>query len=232
MYSGQVTGTTGTPFPITTQGTTVITWIYEDGFGNTSTQSQTIAINDVSDPVTPTLADQITECSIPVVPPTTTDDCAGTITGTTTDPLSYPGQGVYVINWTFADGNGNSVSATQNVTVTDLSPPVTPALADLTGECTVTATAPATLDACAGIITGTTTDPLSYANQGTYVINWTFDDGNGNSIVVAQNVIVDDLTPPVAPTLPDETGECSATATVPTTSDACAGTITGSTSDP
>ena len=232
LYSGQVTGTTGTPFPVTTQGTTVITWIYTDGFGNTSTQSQTIAINDVSDPVTPALADQITECSIPVVPPTTTDACAGTITGTTTDPLSYPGQGVYVINWTFADGNGNSVSATQNVTVTDLSPPVAPSLADLTGECTVTATAPATLDACAGIITGTTTDPLSYTNQGTYVINWTFDDGNGNSIIVAQNVIVDDLTPPLAPTLPDETGECSATATVPTTSDACAGTITGTTSDP
>ncbi len=234
LYSGQVTGTTGTPFPITTQGSTVITWIYEDGFGNTSTQSQTIAINDVSDPVTPTLADQITECSVPAVAPTTTDACAGTITGTTTDPLSYPGQGVYVINWTFADGNGNSVNAAQNVIVADLSPPVPPTLTDLTGECTVTATAPATLDACEGIITGTTTDPLSYSSEGTYVINWTFDDGNGNSIIVGQNVILDDVTPPVVPTLPDVTGECTATvtATVPTTMDACTGVITGTTTDP
>ncbi|WP_298900106.1 hypothetical protein, partial [uncultured Psychroserpens sp.] len=67
--------------------------------------------------------------------------------------------------------------------------------------------------------------------QGTFVINWTFDDGNGNVIVVPQNVIVDDVTDPTIPTLADVTGECSATATAPTTTDNCSGTLTGTTSD-
>jgi len=285
LYSGQVTGTTGTPFPITTQGTTVITWIYEDSFGNTSTQTQSVAINDINDPVRPTLADQSVDCSAPVIAPTTTDNCAGTITGTTTDSQTYDVEGSYVINWIFDDGNGNSVSTSQNVIVADLSPPVTPTLVDLTGDCTVTAVAPTTTDACAGSITGTTTDPLTYvvaqnvivddisdpvipalpdltgecsvaataptttdacagtitgttsdpttySVEGSYVINWTFDDGNGNSIVVPQNVIVDDVTDPVTPILPDLTGDCSVSATAPTTTDACAGVISGSTTDP
>ena len=227
-----MTGTTGTPFPITTQGTTVITWIYSDGFGNTSTQTQSVAINDINDPVSPALADQSVDCSATVVAPSTTDNCAGTITGTTTDPLSYATQGTYVITWTFDDGNGNSVNATQNVIVADLTPPLTPALPDLTGDCSVTAAVPSTTDACAGSIIGTTSDPLTYTIQGSYVINWTFDDGNGNSIVVPQNVIVDDVSDPVIPVLPDLTGECSVTAVAPTTTDACAGSITGATTDP
>jgi hypothetical protein len=231
LYAGQVTGTTGTPFPIIAQGTTVITWTYNDGQGNTTTQTQNVVIDDQSDPAIPVLTDQIADCSDTVAIPTTTDNCAGTVSGTTTDPLIYSVQGTYVINWTFADGNGNSVSASQNVIVSDLSDPEIPTLPDLTGECSVSAVAPSTTDACAGIITGTTTDPLDYSNQGVYVIQWTFDDGNGNSIVVPQNVIVDDVTDPVAPVLPDITGECSTTATIPSTTDACAGTITGTTVD-
>src|SRR2546425_4111415 len=34
---------------------------------------------------------------------------------------------------------------------------------------------------CAGTVTGTTTDPLTYNTQGTHVIHWTFDDGHGNT---------------------------------------------------
>ena len=231
-YSGTITGTTGTPFPITTQGTTVITWTYEDAYGNVNTQNQNVAINDISNPLAPTLSDQTVGCGETVSAPTTTDACAGTIEGTTSDPVSFTGQGTYVINWTFDDGNGNSVAAAQNVFVVDVSPPLTPVLADLTGDCFVNAVAPTATDACAGIITGTTTDPLIYTVEGTYTINWTFDDGNGNSIMVPQNVIVADLTPPLAPILSDLTGECSVTAVAPTTTDACAGIITGTTTDP
>jgi len=230
--SGQVTGTTGTPFPITTQGTTIITWVYDDGNGNISTQTQNVVINDINDPLTPTLSDQALDCSSPAVAPTTTDACAGIITGTTTDPVSFSILGLYVINWTFDDGNGNSIAVSQNVIVSDMSDPVTPTLSDVTGDCSASASVPTTTDACAGIITGTTTDLLSYSSQGTHVINWTFDDGNGNSIVVPQNVIVDDVTPPVAPTLTDVNGECSATTVAPTSTDACVGIITGTTTDP
>src|SRR5204863_8362905 len=56
------------------------------------------------------------------------------------------------------------------------------------------------LDACAGTITGTTTDALTYSTQGSHTVTWTFDDGNGNTITQTQTVVVDDTIAPV-PTL-------------------------------
>ncbi|WP_242131768.1 LamG-like jellyroll fold domain-containing protein [Aestuariivivens marinum] len=124
----------------------------------------------------------------------------------------------------------------QTVIVDDVTDPVTPSLADVTGECSATATAPTTTDACAGTITGTTSDPLTYNSQGTFTINWTFDDGNGNSIIVPQTVIVDDVTDPVLTNCPSNiildniSGTCSNTATwtPPTASDNCSVTLTSS----
>jgi len=230
-YAGTINGTTTTPFPVTAQGITEITWVYDDGNGNSVSQTQNVLIDDVTDPVTPVLPDLTGDCYVTAPLPTTTDNCAGSISGTTSDPLSYVEQGTYIINWTFNDGNGNSIVVPQNVIVDDVTDPVTPVLGDLSGECSVTAVAPTTTDNCAGTLTATTTDPLTYDVQGSFVINWTFDDGNGNSIVVAQNVLVSDQTDPVVPTLPDVSGECIVTATIPTTTDACSGTLIGSTRD-
>jgi len=232
FYSGAITGTTTTPFPITAQGTSVISWSYDDGNGNISTQDQSVIIDDITPPVTPTLADVNGECTATVIAPTTTDACMGTITGTTSDPLTYTTQGSHLITWNFDDGNGNSIDVDQNVIILDITPPETPVLADVSGECSATVVAPTTTDVCEGNITGTTGDPLNYSDQGIYVITWNFDDGNGNSIDVDQLVEVLDITPPETLVLPDITGECSATAVAPTTTDACAGTITGTTGDP
>ncbi len=232
FYSGPITGTTTTPFPITVQGTTLVSWSYDDGNGNISTQNQPVILNDLTAPLAPTLPDVTGECTATAVAPLTTDACTGIITGTTSDPLSYTTQGTHVITWNFADGNGNSIDVDQNVIITDITAPVIPILPDLTGECSVTAIPPVTSDACMGTITGTTSDPLSYTTQGTHVITWTFSDGNGNSINVDQNVVITDITVPVTPILPDLTGECSVTAIPPTTTDACSGTISGTTSDP
>src|SRR5256885_16842125 len=76
-----------------------------------------------------------------------------------------------------------------------------------------------TTDNCTGVMTGTRSDPLTYIKGGTHVIQWSFDDGNGNVTLVDQNVVIKDLTKPVAPLLADVNGECSATAPVPTTTD-------------
>ncbi len=230
--AGTITGTTSDALTYATQGTHVITWNFDDGNGNSINVTQNVVVDDVTPPVEPTLSDVTGECSATAVAPTTTDACAGTITGTTTDALTYSTQGTHVITWNFDDGNGNSINVAQNVVIDDVTNPLTPALSDVTGECSATAVAPTTTDACAGTITGTTTDALTYSIQGTHVITWNFDDGNGNSIDVTQNVVVDDVTPPITPTLPDVTGECSATAIVPTTTDLCAGTISATTTDP
>ncbi len=230
--SGMITGTTSDPLIYNTQGTYVITWSFDDGNGNISIATQNVIVKDVTKPVVPVLADVTDECSATAAVPTTSDNCSGTITGTTSDPLIYNTQGTYVITWSFDDGNGNISTATQNVIVKDVTKPVVPVLADVTGECSATATVPTTSDNCSGTITGTTSDPLIYNTQGTYVITWSFDDGNGNISTATQNVIVKDVTKPEVPVLADVTGECSATAAVPTTSDNCSGTITGTTSDP
>jgi gliding motility-associated-like protein len=49
--------------------------------------------------------------------PTATDTCSGSITATTTNQLSYSLSGTYTIVWNYSDGNGNSITQNQNVTI-------------------------------------------------------------------------------------------------------------------
>ncbi|MEZ4931798.1 MAG: hypothetical protein R2788_06745 [Saprospiraceae bacterium] len=124
----------------------------------------------------------------------------------------------------------------QTVIVDDVTAPVPDVamLPDATGECSVTVSAPTATDNCSGAIIGTTTDPLTYTTQGIFTITWIYDDGNGNTSMQMQTVIVDDVTAPVpdVATLPDATGECSVTVSAPTATDNCSGAIIGTTTDP
>ncbi len=227
---GTITGTTATVFPITAQGTTVVTWSFDDGNGNISTANQNVIIKDVTAPAVPILADATAECSVAsITPPTAADNCAGTITGTTTTVFPITAQGTTVVTWSFDDGNGNISTANQNVIIKDVTAPTVPILADVTGECSATPTAPTTMDNCAGTITGTTATAFPITAQGTTVVTWSFDDGNGNISTANQNIIIKDITAPAVPILADVTGECSATPTAPTAADNCSGTITGTT---
>ncbi|MDM8160606.1 gliding motility-associated C-terminal domain-containing protein, partial [Labilibaculum sp. K2S] len=99
-------------------------------------------------------------------------------------------QGIHVINWTFDDGNGNSIMVPQNVIIDDVTAPTAPVLDDVRAMCTLSLAVPTANDNCAGEIQGTTLDPLTYNTEGSYVVYWIFDDGNGNSSRVAQNVDV------------------------------------------
>ncbi|MFT4986796.1 MAG: hypothetical protein ACI8U0_002442, partial [Flavobacteriales bacterium] len=213
---GSFNGTTSTIFPVAV--TTTITWTYTDADGNASTQTQEVIIDDV----TPPTADVVTlttltgECSISsLTAPTATDNCDGLITATTT--TLTPITASTTITWTFTDVDGNQSTQTQLVDIDDITAPETPNLDPIIEECTATLIAPTTTDNCTGSITGTTTDDLTYTTQGTHVIAWNFDDGNGNVITVNQNVIITGTTDPITPTLVDVIGQCSATAVVPTT---------------
>jgi PKD repeat protein len=167
-----------------------------DNQGGTNTTTSVVTIVDTQAPSTPTLSVLSGDCGYTAPSPTTTDNCAGTVTGTTTDATTFSGTGSFVINWTFDDGNGNTIIVPQNVNISDATDPTIPALSNVTGECSATAIAPTTTDNCAGTITGTTTDPLTYNTQGSHTILWTFDDGNGNSIIVPQVVVINDVTNP------------------------------------
>lgn len=112
-----VTGTPSVSLPITTFGTTVITWTYNDGV-STVTQNQSVTVGDNTPPVPDLngLPDLLDMCATNnVVPPTATDNCSGTITGTTTTTFPVTAAGTTVITWTFDDGNGNTSTQTQNV---------------------------------------------------------------------------------------------------------------------
>ncbi|WP_426064108.1 reprolysin-like metallopeptidase [Flavobacterium sp. DSP2-3-1] len=114
---GSISGTTPTVFPITAQGTTIITWTYNDGNGNITTQEQTVVLDDTNAPTVPVLANITGQCAVTPVSPTTTDACRGTITGTTITTFPITTSGTTVITWKFSDGNGQSVTANQNVII-------------------------------------------------------------------------------------------------------------------
>ncbi len=231
VCAGTITGTTTDTLMFSEGGSTIINWTFDDDNGNSISVPQTYTYDDTTDPVTPTLNAVTVDCTGTLTAPTTTDVCSGTITGTTTDTLTFSEGASSIINWTFDDGNGNIISVPQTYNYDDTTNPVTPTLNAVTVDCTGTLTIPTTTDVCAGTITGTTTDTLTFSEGGSSIINWTFNDGNGNSISVPQTYNYDDTTDPITPTLNNVTVDCTGTLTIPTTTDVCAGTITGTTTD-
>jgi len=105
------------------------------------------------------------------------------------------------VNLTVTDEHSASETCQATVTVVDTSPPVpeVSSLPNLTGECSVTITsAPTATDNCAGIIEGDASEPLplEFTEQGTYTIEWTYDDGNENITTQKQTIIVEDVSLP------------------------------------
>lgn len=194
---GIIKATTDDPLSYKTQGTFTVHWKYDDNHGNVTIAEQKVIVDDVTPPATPTIATATGQCSVTVTPPTTTDIVAGTVTGTTSDPLTYSAQGTYTITWKFNDGNGNESTATQTVIVDDTIAPVAPtSLPIVTGNCStpVTLTAPTATDNCKGTVTGTTTTTFPITTLGTTIVTWTFNDGNGNSSTASQTVTLAGLT--------------------------------------
>ncbi len=219
--------------PITSQGTTVVTWTYDDGRGNTSTQQQNVVINDVSAPVGDlvTLPDVTAECEVTaLVPPTASDNCAtATITVTHDAILPITNQGTTLVTWTYNDGHGNTSTQVQNVIITDMSAPVPTLvnLPDLIDNCEITSLNPPTAtDNCIYSIVVVSNDvTLPVTTQGTTVVTWTYDDGHGNISTQVQNIVINDTVAPIATlaSLPDLTDECEITnLTPPTATDNCA----------
>lgn len=118
---GTFTGITTTVFPITTLGTTSITWIYVDESDSISAQMQDVVItSDVTAPVPSedNLSDLPAICEITskdAPAPTATDNCEGTITASPDLAFPITDQSITEIVWTYDDGNGNVVTQTQAI---------------------------------------------------------------------------------------------------------------------
>ncbi len=133
---GAITGTPDLTFPILGQGSSTVTWTFDDGNGNTSTQTQQVIITDTTAPVPDiaSLPNLSGNCSLSLTPPTAIDICEGTITATTSTISPITTAGLTVVTWIYDDGNGNTVTQTQNVTLNAPDASVTQTGATLTAN--------------------------------------------------------------------------------------------------
>ncbi len=134
---GTVVATTNSPLSFTQSGTYNIVWTYNDGNGNTSTQTQQVVVvrNDVTPPVLNNLpSNVIINCStIPAVPVVTaTDDVDGTISVTFTE-TSTRSADIYNVahynytitrTWSATDGSNNTTTVSRTITVEDKQAPL------------------------------------------------------------------------------------------------------------
>ncbi|MDR5589564.1 LamG-like jellyroll fold domain-containing protein [Christiangramia sediminicola] len=186
-------------FPL---GETTVTWTVTDDSGNTSQDTQKITVEDNVKPVITagntveaTNDTGLCQAGLGIAPATASDNCSvGNPVGTRSDGLGldepYP-VGTTTISWNVKDAQGNAAETViQEVIVADNQAPEIPTIEDITWGCEYTVDAPVTSDNCSGEITGTTTDPITYSNAGTYTITWNFTDENGNTAQATQKITI------------------------------------------
>jgi hypothetical protein len=106
------------PFTI---GEHVVTLTVTDSFDESDLCQAIVTVVDNLAPVpdAAVLPTVTGECSATITTyPTAADNCVGTITGTTTDPLTYTNQETYTVTWFYDDGRGNVATQEQTVIVT------------------------------------------------------------------------------------------------------------------
>jgi gliding motility-associated-like protein len=217
------------------------TWTATDACNNTSTASQTITVQDVTAPVIAALpAPSTINCpDVPVFEVATAmDACGSAFTLTFADVITNgPCAGSYSTTrtWTATDACNNTSTATQTITVQDVTAPVIAALpAPSTINCPdvpvfEVATA---MDACGSAFTLTFADATTSGTcAGSYSITrtWTATDACNNTSTASQTITVQDITAPVIAALPAPTTiNCPATPNfaVATATDACGSAFT------
>src|SRR5947207_3141744 len=205
------------------------TYTATDACGNSSSQVQTITVNDDTAPVITSIpTDTTVQCagSVPAANDgavVATDNCGGTpvIThGDQTIPGTCANNFVIKRTYTATDACGNSSSQIQTITVSDTTPPtITSIPADVTVECASAVPAanePAVIatDGCGGkpVITHSDeTTPGTCANKFVIKRTYTATDACGNSSSQIQTITVNDDTAPAITSIPaDVTVQCAA----------------------
>jgi hypothetical protein len=206
-----------------TPGSYTLTYSVSDGV-NTSSIQRTIQVVDTAAPaltipgaVHLATAPGATTCGL-VIPDATlgtasaNDACAGSLTVQRTGVPAgnlFP-VGTTTLNYQVVDGNGNQAAGTQQVVVTDGTPPsltVPPAVSTVTGSGATTCgkvVPESTLgqaqaqDLCSSVTIVRSGVPAGNVFPvGTTVLSFVATDGNGNVTTGTQNVTVVDNTPPV-----------------------------------
>ena len=186
-------------FPL---GTTIITWTARDDKGGIINDTQTILIQDTTDPVITAPGDVTLEATslismihLGVATATDTVDAMPTITSNA--PNSFP-IGITIVTYTATDDSGNSVTATQTITINDTEP-VLVLPSDVTVEATGAQTpvdiGTATVTDNIDTITATNDAPDSFP-VGDTLVTWTATDISENTVTAIQTVTIRDTTDP------------------------------------
>lgn len=226
----QLTGglASGAVFPV---GTTTVTYLADDGNGNTTTCTFNVTVNDTEDPIIVCPADITVDaaagtCGADVAYslPTVTDNCTSPITPTLQVGLASNSNfpvGPTTVTYGAVDAYGNDSSCSFTVTVVDNEAPVITCPNDIVVgndpglcEAVVTYSLPTVTDNCTSGIVPTLT--LGFASGSSFPfgvtpVRYMAEDAAGNTSICSFSVTVEDTELPVL-TCPNDTSiMCDAT---------------------
>ena len=187
-------------------GETIVTWVATDSSGNSATATQKISIIDTTPPVLTqpsSLQVEATsefETQVSLGNATASDHIQ--VSSITNNAPSVFQLGDTVVTWTATDSSGNSVNATQTVTVVDTTAPTIETLPLITVEATNKDQNYVELGTIVATdlvgITSITNDAPQVFPFGLTTLTWTVQDKAGNSVNATQQVsVIDTITPSI-----------------------------------
>jgi len=190
---------------LSSAGTYTVTYTATDSSGNSATATRMVIVKGVSAPVITLNGSNpmAVECGAGYTEPgaSAKDGCSGASLPVTISGTVASAAGTYTLTYSATDSNGNSISATRTVVVSDsIAPVITLNGANpMTVECGTGYSEPGATasDACddAGV-------PVSISGsvpsaKGSYTMTYTATDKKGNKATVTRTVIVSDTKAPV-----------------------------------
>ena len=195
------------------------TFTATDDAGNSTSATQTITVQDTTAPeFTSVPADYTAECSDELIldDASASDNCGTVSIEVSSETIDGDAAGNYTVVRTFTatDDCGNSMSATQTITVQDTTAPELTIPADYTAECSdeLVMDAATASDNCGEVTIEEVSETIAGDCAGNYTITRTFTatDDAGNSTSATQTITVEDTTAPEFTSVPaDYTAECS-----------------------
>src|SRR3990167_6834889 len=185
-------------------GLTTLTWTVQDKAGNSVNATQQVSVIDTTVPSVVAPDNMVIEAVssdnniVDLGNAIATDEVE--VASITNDAPSVFPLGDTVVTWTTTDSSGNSVNATQTVTVVDTTSPTIETLPLITVEATsldanpVLLVTPKAQDSVSNVII--TNDAPDVFPFGETIITWQATDEAGNFVTTTQNVSVIDTTAP------------------------------------